>query len=457
MSALGDYIHLYYKNYKQYGVSRIGASPAFANYNLAIINNRINNETQPIDQSAINELEKRLKLNSQSQLEQSKSKWTATQQKWINQIYTLLFERSKQITGAQRIFDVAQGNYYVTNATGLHQIITDSHWASSKSIEDLKASRMQAEILRKEIDALITKINSQQNAQSLDDLRKLELLYQQYTHLSYDSNDHTIGAIEKAIGEKRYDGAASNIAGQFGEMLVAVCDDKMFTEANKSVAEMVQQAVKGAERAEIFIDKNLISDKRGDFFYKNSSKDGNVYSLGATQNKVDVQIQINNNDIFASVKSYNVLDSKPKAHLQEVNLLTTLTFLNNYPGLQNIGNHWLNMHASHPGKAKEINNQLDEIIKKEIAFQALSSGNPFKQGTSKANVFIFINRGTGEVYVKSIKDILAIDLSSISGLNTISSIYLNNHKSNEIQDRITNVLNQVHQQNLSIALNIGFD
>jgi len=46
--------------------------------------------------------------------------------------------------------------------------------------------------------------------------------------LSYDSDEHTAGAIEKAISEKRFDGAASNVAGQFGEMFVATCDDKIF-------------------------------------------------------------------------------------------------------------------------------------------------------------------------------------------------------------------------------------
>ena len=114
------------------------------------------------------------------------------------------------------------------------------------------------------------------------------------------------------------------------------------------------------------------------------------------------------------------------------------------------------MHTSHPGREKNIDNSLDEIIKKEIAFQALSSGNPFKQDANKANTFVFINRGTGQVFVKSVKDILFNEFSTIGGLDSISNIYLNNHKSAEIQDRITNVLNQIHQINLSIALNITF-
>jgi len=56
MSALGEYIHLYYKNYKQYGVARIGEQPSFRNYTLSVIDRRIDNGVKDIDQSAINEL-----------------------------------------------------------------------------------------------------------------------------------------------------------------------------------------------------------------------------------------------------------------------------------------------------------------------------------------------------------------------------------------------------------------
>lgn len=241
-------------------------------------------------------------------------------------------------------------------------------------------------------------------------------------------------------------------------MFVAVCDDKIFNQAHKTVAQAIEENVRGLDRAQILIDKKLISNNRGDFFYKTSTKDNTKYSLGATQNKVDVEININNQDIFASVKSYRSTNKKTaRPDLQQVNLLTTLIFLNNYQGLENVSNHWINMHASHPGKTKNIDQSLDEIIKKEIAFQALSSGNPFKQNVEKANTFIFINRGTGQVFIKPVKDILFNNFSTIGGLQLISKIYLQNHKSNVIQDRITNILNQIHQYNISVAMNIQFN
>jgi len=55
--------------------------------------------------------------------------------------------------------------------------------------------RKQADDIYKQINTLIKKINNQKSAQSIDDLKQLENLYKEYTHLSYDSNDHTLGAI----------------------------------------------------------------------------------------------------------------------------------------------------------------------------------------------------------------------------------------------------------------------
>ena len=457
MSALGDYIHLYYGNYKRYGTAKKGEQPKFANYALNVLNRRFN-DIPSIDESTVNELEKRLKLNADSQFEKSKNEWAKRQQWYIDQIYKLLYERAKQVKGVDRLYNVSQGDWFSTDSQkNVSHIKTDQHWASSKSLSELKALRKQADGVYKQINTLIKKINNQKSAQSIDDLKQLENLYKEYTHLSYDSNDHTLAAIQKAIGEKRYVGTSAAIGGNFGEMFVAICDDKCFKISNLAVAEVVQTAVKGSERAEIIFDKSLIADSRGDNFLKTSTKDDTKYSLGATQNKVDVQIQINNEDVFASVKSYKSTDSKKaRPDLQEVNLFTTLLFLNNYQGLQDMGNHWLNIHTTHPKVTKESSPELDEIIKKEVAFEALSSGNPFKQGVNKANVFIFINRGTGQVFVKSIKDIIETEFSTIGGLDKISSIYLDNHKSNDFQDRITNVLNQLHQQHLSIALNINF-
>jgi len=63
MSALGDYIHLYTSNYLKYGTNRRTPQKAL-DYSMSVINNRIMTNVKPISQSTIDELERRLKLNS---------------------------------------------------------------------------------------------------------------------------------------------------------------------------------------------------------------------------------------------------------------------------------------------------------------------------------------------------------------------------------------------------------
>ena len=460
MSALGDYIHLYYSHYREYGVAHINESPRIANYSLNIIQRRIKNEVLDINKTTVKELERRLKLNSNSNLEKGKTEQAKLQQKSLDEVYVLLYERLQKVQDIDRLREKNSGNFWsMKDGTRTHTL-REAHWASSLTVDELKKRRKQAKRLYQTIQKLITEINNQKSQQPLDKLLELEKLYEQYTHLSYQSSDHTLTAIEKAITQHRYNNTKQQVSGDFGEMLLATLGDKIFKEANQTVAQAVEESVKGQQRTEILIDKTLISNNRGDQIFKQTTKDGTQYYMKPTQNKVDVQIKIDDDNILASVKTYSETHSRAfKPDLQEINLFYSILFLNDYNGLQDIGNHWLNLHTSHPGKTSNSidSGQIDEIIKREVAFQALSSGNPFKQGVNNANVFVYINRDSGQVYVKSIKDILLNDFSKIGGLDKISKIYLQNHRSKKIEDRITNVLNQLHKQKLSIALNIKFD
>ena len=184
---------------------------------------------------------------------------------------------------------------------------------------------------------------------------------------------------------------------------------------------------------------------------------GTKYYLGITQNKTDVQITIQDEDIFASVKDYAAEPGTFKSpHLQTVNLLQSLTFLNNY--LENFGNHWLNMHALKTSGSWSNQKSADEIVTKEVAFEALSSGSPFKQSTP-ANVFVYIDRAKGYVFVEKVSDLLLNHFERFT-MRNIGDIVLQNRRAtskNGIQDRISNILNQVHKTNIAVTLNIQPD
>ena len=80
---------------------------------------------------------------------------------------------------------------------------------------------------------------------------------------------------------------------------------------------------------------------------------------------MDVQIKVKDEDVFASVKKYQVrLGNQPRSHLQDVNLFSTITFLNQF---NDFGNHWLNLRAA-KGSPSDAASELDTIVKQEVAF-----------------------------------------------------------------------------------------
>ncbi len=464
MSALGEYIHLHYKNYKKYGVTKKDPDgKGVPNYSMDVINRRIKNNTPKVKKNTLTTLEKRLKANSSKREQEADKEWEIHQQKLIDEIYSLLYERVSNVKGVQRLGEIASGNFYFTDEEGKGQHVSISqNWASSLSHQELMVRHNKAKDKYKEIQSLIDKINKEKQPQSEQNLQTLIRLYEKYTHLSGDSLENpTLEGIEEAIKEKRYQNTANAIGGKFGEMLVAICDDTASNLAEKQVAEFLENTLKGQKRTYITFDKDLLAIRKKEGrkqFLNTSSKDKTKYTLGSTQNKVDVQISVENEDVSASVKTSVTREGfAARPDLQDINLFSTLVFLNNYESYVDFGNHWLNLHALNPDEEKRYRpgkKKLDEIVKKEVAFEAFSSGNPLKQGVKSANVFVFINRETGNVYVKNIQDILKNNMNQIGGLDNVSNIYLENRKQTRVYDRIYNILNQLHQQKISVAYNI---
>lgn len=448
MSALGQYIHLYYKNYQKYGVTRQDESGAnSANYSISLLDSRIKNASingnQNTIDSTIKTLQQRLKLNSSQQISKDKNEWYSYyQQKYINEIYKVLYERAADINAVKGAFGArgnAQGGY-------------GPAWKTDSSYRDLLNRRKRALALLSQIQALITKINTGEQPQSGADLNLLINLFEQYTHLpiNFSVTEASISQIEKALGESIYKGAAANIRGYFGEMLVAACDDKIESIANEDANLFMQNAIKGQNRTKILIDKSnlVLKQDRSKHFLNTSSEDGTKYMLGMTQDKVDVQINVNDQHIFASVKNYSSIPGKKVDVQKELNLFSTITFLNGYA--ENFGNHWLNLHTAHPGKNKATKSNLDDIVKKEVAIEAFSTGNPFKDAQA-ANVFVAIDSTTGKVFVANIADIINKNSHLIGGLSKIDSIVLPNRKATSVRDRIYNVLNDLHKQKIRVT------
>lgn len=104
MSALGEYIHLYYKNYTKYGVSRTGPKTSDAtDYSVDVINQRIRNNTPKISDGALSLLKQRLKANSHQKLDEYQKDWEVHQKALIYEILGLLEERASTVSGLNRV------------------------------------------------------------------------------------------------------------------------------------------------------------------------------------------------------------------------------------------------------------------------------------------------------------------------------------------------------------------
>lgn len=481
MSALGEYIHLNHSRYTKYGVTRTNpAGKGVPDYSIETINNRIGNNVKPISDDAIIELERRLKINSDIEVENNKLKnIQPKKQAAINAIYQILFERSSNVDGIRRVKDVAQGGTVWFSQKKDDAVVNryskelgNASWATNLDYKDLMKKSEQANGLYKQINQLIDKINSTTDADTEADLLQLVSLFEQYTHLTMTPNKNVKSQIDEAIKLYRYGGAITDISGRFGEMLVAICNDSCANLAEQTADDVVRsaaiksinQGVVGDISSAANFNKNLVST--GYRIFGTNSDNQNQYSIGTTKNKVDVQIKINDEQVFANVKTRANLDGKAgRDQLQDVDPYVALVFLNSQvEGLENFGNHWISMHLAY-GKNGRIYNErkqasLDEIFKKEVAYEALSIGNPFKTGVNAANVFVHINRATGKVYVKSVQQLLN-NLNKadnrIGGLQKISTLRYNNIKQQEVWQRLNDILNQVHATKLSVAINIKYD
>lgn len=457
MSALGDYIHLHAKNYKKLGVAKEGQEKPYQPINYQDYLNKRNSSISQVSDAAIRTLSNRLKMNTSQQMVFDEAERISEQQRLIDLIYEQIYTQVRNVSkGAHKLLDTTQGHAVVFDKKNQQflPLSASSQWASTKSHQELMKIRSQKQQEFKQIQSLITEINSQKQPQNEGKLQQLIEAYEKYTGLNIPPGDSIIGAIQKALQEFRYRGTIQEVAGKFGESLIAVCDDTATQLANKDVYKFLQSAIKGDARSEIYIPTEAIAVSLGNKKIHTIDAQGTYYSLGKTQDKVDVSIKVQNEDLNISVKDYAApLGHFKDPHLQDVNLLQSLTFLNQE--LEDFGTHWLNLHSLKvPGVAR-ITTNANQLLEREIAYEALASGSPFKK-SAPANVFVYIDRAKGYVYVDSTVKILNEQFTRFKISPAISSISFHeqNKTASSWEERIANIINKAHAIKIRVALDI---
>lgn len=438
MSAIGDYVHYSVSNYFTYGVSKEGERPyPFITPN-DFLKNRVS-KIKTVNEKTLEELKKRLEENSLANIKNDEKKNNLDMQLKINELYKIIAEHTE--TEALRSFMGSSKNSWVY--TGKWKKLLQEKSLSAEKIQFLK---IMYNFLNNEID----KINKK-SIVSVDEIDSIVSTYQNIFNeklgKKYNNKISILGKIQEELQNMSFNSAYGHVAGEFGEGLVALCADEIEKISIKEVSEVLKKSVVGKETSEITLNKESVSQDLSSYF--KTDKTGNQYYFGKTQNKVDVKIRVNSENVLASVKNY-YNPTKTGVILQSyTNLFISLAFLENQ---QKFGTHWLNMHAGVlKGKDRQ---EADEILKQEMAFEALVSGNPLKKGLDNANVFVLLDRKNGRAIVKSTKDILIKEFDSITFSPKIENIILENRKGLTAPERISKILISAHQKNIKVGLQI---
>lgn len=468
MSALGDYVHLNPRNYNRYSISQKTWQnpdpPALDSF----IKSRINS-IPTVKESEINELKLRLQKNSiPNELRDEKNidkKW----EEGMTVLWELIAAQSNpNAMGASfgQATRTTKKNGEDTAYRGAGNFIHTTDYDGPEYQKNKKIAQ-KAEKKMKIIDELINKMNSQGYLSKVE-IRRLIKNFREVTYLKNDDfyNNNNINSVLGYINDvwANYSllSVYQQVNGKWGEGLALLADDAISTMEIEQIREFLAEGLmKGDMKSIIKMDAAQLS--KGLVSSMNLVKDGNSYTVKTevgkkTQNKIDVQIQVNGKKVNASVKNY--LDtSKYNYHLQDVNLFYALMFLDNQ---EKFSTHWLNLQFTDTLYSEK--DKVNKILEKEIAFEALVSGNPLKSisRTELADVFIGFDRSKGKVMVVSTKEILrSSDYSAISFSPKIQNIKLTNEKYEDNgkinfqlgYKRINNLLVQTHKRNIKVTLN----
>lgn len=445
--ALGDYIHLHRENYKRYGTFRKGeGADSYQIYNNFLVDRT--KDLTTISKDTINVLERRIANDAKTKKERS-----VVEQDQYNQRLEQVYEYIQQFTSTEllKVFQLGQG----------YKRKLSNQFVSKDNIEkgSITPGQLQTKIdILKQIKERIKDLNTGKIPATEANIQDLNEKYAQLEiNVPLDSSiESPIARIQKAVDNYSFDQILSSVAGRFGEELVFSARDSALNLVSKNLNAAIKEGVVGDNKTEIKINQDFFAADMSNIF-KSADRNNNQYAINATQDKVDVQIIVNRENVFSSVKDYFDTSKKPVTLQSEMSILYSLTFLNNFNSLEEFGNHWINLHAS--GYKNNDRTNADTILKQELAYEALVSGNPFKKGAVPANTFIVIDRASGRVFVNNTKDILLDNFNQIQlEDDKIDNLNLQrqNKKASSFEARISRILSYLHQTKIHVGYKTNF-
>lgn len=453
MSALGEYVHLHAENYLKYGTNRIHAGvasdSAASAYQQQLQRNRQRLERLAAQSSAIAPNLKILETYIANEARDEELR----EERALNRYYSRNFQNAEQ-----RIVD------FFTNAVPatIEGRTIKRRNPEIKEPDIYKAMQVRRRIYE-QINRMIKLFNQGKTAspqsinnliQNFDDffsLVKRDDIKEVYIKSDLNSKN-TLVKLKELLRKFNLNAAIAEANGIWGEKVVALAGQKLQQQVNNSIEQSLNSLIVGDARTSFSLDKSMFGEDVGSILEK---KYNNIYRAIATQDKVDVNIQLDDGDINASVKAYTPRDGMIKPHLQDVSLMYQLLSTQN-----NFANHWLNCQCLY-NQNMSINRtrtELDAVLLEQMKYEALVHGNMLKQNVTESNVFVAIDVIQGRVYVKTAYDILtdnnAFELSQT--MNDLMLYEYNTFEQQGVAYRIANIIQGLRQKQIGFSLSIQF-
>lgn len=459
---LGTYVHLFRSNYNKWHDRPIGDSSGVTLGEAIVLQNNhmaAKLSALTIKNKSLDTLEKRLQLIAPKNAGKDLSVIGGIDTDRASEVIEILKEKSS----------TSAINDYISNSEivmGYNQR-AEGGMATQKVVSVTTAIRNKLRSMKYNIEKINKAVGDPSQEKLIADLEtKLQSIENQEQFLvkvgaispiiANSPIDHYT-KLQAAIKEVKWLTVKSAIVGEFGELLVASCGDTAIKVANDELKNVLKNTILGGESFDIEYDNKLFAvDMRGEFTNKAGKplkkKDENstvAIALSSKQGKVDVDIMVDEENIAASVKNYSSTSFERKGGFSLQETLNLMDVLLNTEQQGHFANHWLNLHTN------QYSVNARDTFKREVAYTALSSGNPMQIGKQKpVNTFVMMNYETGQILVKSAKTMIENELNSFiikPDENALDPDYRSyNQKAPTIEARLTKVLNILHQTKIDV-------
>ena len=475
MSAIGDYIHLNAKNYNKYGINRYGEENR-EQYNFEKQKENINIRLQASKIKNQKQLEKALEniLSTEDTSENNAAiirneierilneRFAETMGKinWNTGNITANLQRAKNVTIKSIEMDSKQQSIELKSIMTRVRAIEQARNSITNQEEQSKLTAKINQIY-KELNLILT--GAQRGM--ITELKNTSINKLKNQRIDLNSNTQNLITTINSILKTYAAVPAINLQkGDLFEYAIALAPAVAKINVGENIDEYMKQLekqVSGGDRSRVVIDfdknnftehLNLKQLEMKGYVVSESTK--TAYSYGTSQEKIDVNLQWEGENLAISAKNVN-LQSPMGVHILSGSSLLYLLQDEN----EDFVNHYFNIIATHEDH-ENINADIEgahEAMRYTLLFKALT-GQTF--GRTGATLFL-VNDNTrnGGVHIFDIKGLInkaSDNLEPFTNITAngqdIASIQINNIRKKTYSDRITAYLAEVHKQKISATL-----